>query len=142
MVICGDIGKIKGDAGINLDLLAGIGQRIDTLNISESGIEEKVKGFAADADMIVDAIFGTGLKGRLSPEYIRLIETINSCNRPILAVDIPSGLDCDTGEPLAAAIKAKYTVSFVAAKTGFASENAGKYTGEIYIASIGVEPSE
>jgi len=56
-------------------------------------------------------------------------------------VDIPSGLDCDTGEPLGTAIKATYTVTFVAVKKGFvAGPDAVKYVGELYVASIGVEP--
>ena len=91
--------------------------------------------------MIVDALFGTGLHGELSSEFQTLIEAINNLDRPILAVDIPSGLDCDSGRPLGAAIRAAYTVTFVAVKRGFlASVETSHYTGEIYIASIGVEP--
>jgi hypothetical protein len=56
-------------------------------------------------------------------------------------VDIPSGLDCDTGEALSVAIRAKYTVTFVAMKKGFASAGAAQFAGEVYIASIGVEPA-
>jgi len=60
-----------------------------------------------------------------------------------LAVDIPSGLDCDTGEPLGAAIRASYTVTFVAVKKGFTSASgAAAYTGEIFVATIGVEPAD
>jgi NAD(P)H-hydrate epimerase len=89
--------------------------------------------------MIVDAVFGTGLTGELRSEHKRLIEAINALGRPILAVDIPSGLDCDTGNPLGAAIRADWTVTFVAVKKGFAAENAQTHTGEIFVASIGVE---
>jgi NAD(P)H-hydrate epimerase len=91
--------------------------------------------------MLVDGLFGTGLNGQLSDEYKQLIESINSQHRPILAVDIPSGLDCDAGEPLGAAIRASYTVTFVAVKKGFSSAKASAYTGEIFVASIGVEPA-
>ena len=91
--------------------------------------------------MLVDGLFWTGLAGDLKGEYRKLIESINGQNQPILAVDIPSGLACDAGEPLGAAIKADYTVTFVAVKKGFvSSRRAQDYTGEIYIASIGVEP--
>ncbi|NQT00551.1 MAG: NAD(P)H-hydrate epimerase, partial [Planctomycetes bacterium] len=65
---------------------------------------------------------------------------INACDCPILAVDIPSGLDCDNGRPLGAAVRASCTVTFVAVKKGFVSECAASYTGEIFVASIGVEP--
>jgi NAD(P)H-hydrate repair Nnr-like enzyme with NAD(P)H-hydrate epimerase domain len=65
---------------------------------------------------------------------------MNARNCPVLAVDIPSGLDCDSGEPLGAAIRASYTVTFVAVKKGLASPGAARYAGEIFIASIGVSP--
>jgi hydroxyethylthiazole kinase-like uncharacterized protein yjeF len=141
VVICGDRKKIKGDAKINLDILERMGQSIEQLDIADGDISLLVKNFTDGADIIVDALFGTGLSGQLSNEYKQLIESINAQGCPILAVDIPSGLDCDTGEPLGAAIKARWTVTFVAMKKGFIiSENANQYTGEIFVASIGVEP--
>ena len=71
-----------------------------------------------------------------------MVESINGLDCPLFAVDIPSGLDCDSGKPLGAAIRADYTITFVAAKKGFANPGAGEYTGEVYIASIGIEPRE
>lgn len=141
-VLCGDRNKVKGDAKTNLDILEKMGQAIERLNLDDGDIPGRVKTFAAGADMLVDAIFGTGLSGQLNDEYKQLIESINSQHRPILAVDIPSGLDCDTGEPLGAAIRASYTVTFVAVKKGFSSATASAYTGEIFVASIGVEPAD
>jgi NAD(P)H-hydrate epimerase len=142
VIICGDRSKIKDDAKINLDILEKMGQQVEQLNLNEGEIPEKVKTFTADANMLVDAIFGTGLTGRLSDSYKQLIESINARNCPILAVDIPSGLDCDTGEPLGAAVRASFTVTFVAVKKGFTAAKASTYTGEIFIASIGVEPAD
>lgn len=140
VVICGDRNKIKGDAKINLEILERLGQPIESLNISHDNISKCVRVFADSADMIVDALFGTGLSGQLSDDYKWLIESINAQNCPILAVDIPSGLDCDTGEPLGAAIRAVCTVTFVAMKKGFTvSRSASDYTGDVFIASIGVE---
>ncbi|MHC4462050.1 MAG: NAD(P)H-hydrate epimerase [Planctomycetota bacterium] len=142
VVVFGDRNKIKGDAKINLDILERLGQPIEQLNLGDSDIAGRVKEFAAGADMLVDGLFGTGLSGQLSDEYNRLIEGINAQNCPILAVDIPSGLDCDTGETLGAAINASWTVTFVAVKRGFTFTDAAvQYTGEIFIASIGVEPA-
>jgi NAD(P)H-hydrate epimerase len=141
VVLCGGRNKVKGDAKINLDILEKMGLPIKQLNLDEGDIPGWVKTFAAGADMLVDAIFGTGLSGRLSEEYKQLIESINAQKRPILAVDIPSGLDCDTGEPLGAAIKASYTVTFAAVKKGFSAAKAKAYTGEVFVASIGIEPT-
>jgi NAD(P)H-hydrate epimerase len=142
VVICGDRNKIKGDARVNLDILEGLGVPIEKLDVdTESDIEGRAATFARGADMIVDCIFGTGLTGELRDEHKRLIEGINSLGCPVLAVDIPSGLDCDTGQSLGAAIRANCTVTFVALKKGFVLENAKALTGDVYVASIGVEPS-
>jgi len=130
VVICGLRDKIKGDAKINLDILERLSQRIKQLNLN-ADIASQVKTFAEGADMIVDAVFGTGLSSQLSDEYKQLIEGINAQNKPVLAVDIPSGLDCDTGKPLGAAVKATYTVTFVAAKKGFTEKASAEYTGQL-----------
>ena len=140
VVISGDRTKIKGDAKINLDILESMGLSIEQLNPTDDNIVEKIRALTDKADMVVDSLLGTGLKGQLSEQYIRLIESINARSCPILAVDIPSGLDCDTGRPLGAAIEADYTVTFVAVKKGFTAAQTAKYTGEIFIASIGVVP--
>ncbi len=143
VVIIGDCEKIKGDALINLKLLERMGQPIEKFDLNISDIACKIKAYAGDAHMLVDALFGTGLRGQLKAEYIELIQCINEQKCPILAVDIPSGLDCDTGMPLGAAVKAACTVTFVAVKTGFTLANTAiKYTGEIFVASIGIEPSK
>jgi hydroxyethylthiazole kinase-like uncharacterized protein yjeF len=142
VVICGDRKKIKGDAKTNLDILERMGRCVEQLNLAGMSIAGQVETFAAGADMIVDGLLGTGLSGQLSGEYAQLIEGINARNCPILAVDIPSGLDCDTGEPLGAAIRADYTVTFVAVKKGFASASAARYTGRVFVASIGVDPGQ
>ena len=140
-VVCGDIDKIRGDARINLDILICLGLKIELLDMEGADtIDASVTKLAGEANMIIDAIFGTGLIGVVRDEYKRLIESINGLGCPILAVDIPSGLDCDTGLPFGASIKANCTVTFVAVKKGFVFENARAYTGDIFVASIGVEP--
>lgn len=142
VVVCGDRGRIRGDAKINLDILERLGQPIESLDVNGPDIAAEVGRFATGADMIADGLFGTGLRGQLSEQYKKLIESINAQDCPILAIDIPSGLDCDSGEPLGAAIRATFTVTFAAVKTGFVTAgSAVQYTGEIYVASIGVEPN-
>ncbi len=139
VAICGEYEKVRGDARINLEILEWLGQAIERVDPKGKGAAGLVRALADGADMVVDGLFGTGLAGQLRGGYGELIENINKLGCPILAVDIPSGLDCDTGEPLGAAIRADYTVTFVAAKKGFANPGAAAYTGEVYIASIGVE---
>jgi len=141
VVVCGRREKVAGDARVNLDILERLGYTVELLDPGAEGAETHVRELAVDADMVVDALFGTGLQGPLRADYRALVEAINALERVILAVDIPSGLDCDTGQPLGTVIRAAYTVTFVAVKRGFAAvPESRKYTGQIYVASIGVEP--
>jgi len=141
VAICGEAAKIKGDAKINLDLLTGLGQSVEQLDLASADLDSQVARIAEGGTIIIDAIFGTGLQGELRADYRKLIEAINAQEIPIIAVDIPSGLDCDTGMSLGAAVRAKRTVTFVAVKKGFAQNpESARYTGDIYVASIGVDP--
>jgi len=90
------------------------------------------------AEWIVDALFGTGLRGPVRPPFDRIIDTINARLGRVLAVDIPSGLDCDTGKPLGATVRACHTVTFVAAKTGFVNPAAAEWLGQVHVVDIGV----
>jgi len=141
VVICGDKTRVKGDALINLNIIEGMKLPISRMDMTQSQIAGQVKAFADGCNILVDALFGTGLRGELTSPYCELINAVNACNLPILAVDIPSGIDCDTGRPLAEAIEATDTVTFAAVKKGFVTgADSVKYTGRIYVASIGVEP--
>jgi NAD(P)H-hydrate epimerase len=137
MVIVGDIAKVCGDALIHLVILKQLHVPIETL--PHGGLTDLV--MPESCDLIIDALLGTGLEGPLKPPYRDLIEAINRAGIPILAVDIPSGLDCDTGVPLGdTAIKADQTVTFVAVKVGFQNPDAAQYTGRVTVASIGIVP--
>jgi NAD(P)H-hydrate epimerase len=86
---------------------------------------------------IVDALFGTGLTRPLGPPFDEVVAAVNASGRPILAVDIPSGLDCDTGEALGPTIRATHTATFVAPKLGFANPKARPWLGEVHVLDIG-----
>jgi NAD(P)H-hydrate epimerase len=86
----------------------------------------------------VDALFGTGLQGPLRPPFDRIVEAINRRKvGTVVAVDIASGLDCDTGEPLGPTVKAAHTVTFVAPKAGFQNPKAKEWLGEVHVVDIG-----
>ena len=90
------------------------------------------------ADLIVDAIFGTGLTQPPRAPFDRVVKAMHQSGVPILAVDIPSGLDCDTGQPLGSTcVKAAQTVTFVAEKVGFSQPTAGQFLGQVTVADIG-----
>ncbi len=142
-VVCGDSGKIKGDALVNFRVVELMGLSIERLDLSAGELLRRVGDFTAGCDIVVDAIFGTGLSGELREEYVGLISCINAQKKRIVAVDIPSGLDCDTGLPLPVCIEAEATVTFVAVKKGFADcAEAAQATGDVYVASIGIEPRQ
>jgi NAD(P)H-hydrate epimerase len=96
----------------------------------------------ARAEWIVDALFGTGLTGPVRSPFDRVITSINASTARVLGVDIPSGLDADTGEPLGPTIRAEHTVTFVAPKLGFRNPAAAAFTGRVHVADIGVTRGE
>jgi NAD(P)H-hydrate epimerase len=141
-VLCAEREKVRGDARINLDILERLGYDVLSLDWDRADVRARVAKLAGEADLIVDALFGTGLQGALRSPYDQLVAAINDLGRPVLAVDIPSGLDCDTGDAPGRAIEATWTVTFAAVKKGFLlSPDAHRYLGQLYVASIGVEPS-
>jgi GNAT superfamily N-acetyltransferase len=95
----------------------------------------------ANTGWIVDALFGTGLTGALRPPFDRIVAAINGCGKKVLAVDIPSGLDADTGQPLGGspplAVRAGHTATFVAPKIGFANAAAASWLGQVHVIDIG-----
>jgi NAD(P)H-hydrate epimerase len=87
---------------------------------------------------VVDALFGTGLSRPIESPKSLAVTAVNASRAPVLAVDIPSGLDCDTGEPLGPTVRATHTATFVAPKKGFANPNSRAWTGEVHVIDIGV----
>lgn len=95
----------------------------------------------SDQEVVVDALLGTGFHGEVRSPTAELIDTINAKRtRGVVAIDVPSGLDCDSGRPSNATIRADLTVTFVAHKKGFAGESARQYVGSVEVADIGAPP--
>lgn len=88
------------------------------------------------AAWIVDALFGTGLSGPVRAPFDQIIAAINDSPARVLAVDVPSGLDCDTGRPLGATVRANHTATFVAQKMGFAEPAAREWLGKVHVIDI------
>jgi NAD(P)H-hydrate epimerase len=86
----------------------------------------------------VDALLGTGTQGAIREPFLSVIQAINDSSAKVLAVDLPSGMDCDTGQPLGACIQADVTATFVARKIGFDAPGASILTGAIHVVDIGV----
>ncbi len=130
--------NLKGDAAANFRILEKCAMPLGVMATLGAATEiGELRSALAGACWIVDALLGTGATGNPRPPLDTAIDEINASGKPILAVDLPSGLDCDTGEPSNHTVRAKLTCTFVAAKMGFARPGAAKYTGEVSILDIG-----
>ena len=119
-------GANGGDGKIAGELLVAAGREV---------VEER-------PDVIIDALLGTGMKGAPRDETARVIEQINSAGVPVVAVDIPSGVDASTGEIAGAAVHADVTVTMHGRKVGLAVAPGRHLAGEVVVADIGIEAGE
>lgn len=124
-----DASKLSPDAAVNCRIV----ERMPIRKVSATA--ESIRGF--HCDLLIDALLGIGPSEPLRSETARLVDAMNVNPAPKLAVDVPSGLDCDTGLPLGVAVRAARTATFVAEKVGFAHEAARHYTGAIDVVDIG-----
>lgn len=106
----------------------------------------RVLPFAAEqlaaGDVVVDALLGTGLDSAVRPEAASAIQAINAAGRPVLALDVPSGLSSDLGLPLGCAVRADATVTFVALKTGLFLGDAPEYVGALSFDDLEIAPPD
>ena len=127
--------RITGDALVNLKIIRNLGLDIRQVLAADIGrLSEQLGEF----DLIVDAVGGTGIQGRLRGAQAAAVEQINAAGRPVVALDIPTGLDCDTGAAEGPVVRAALTVTFAARKKGFDAPGASIYTGRVVVADIGV----
>lgn len=131
--LLGTSSDIKGAAKINLNILKKVGITLyEKVSFKDLNINLR------HADIIVDAIFGTGLSSEVKKPFSDVINLINSSGKPVVSVDIPSGISSDTGEILGVAVRADLTVTFVLPKRGIILFPGAEYAGVIKIADIGI----
>lgn len=123
--------NIAGVAGANV-----AGTRVADTNVA--GIIEQLKKELVSTDLIVDGIFGTGLKGEVKGIIAEVINIINSSGKTVVSIDIPSGLNGETGEVLGVCVRATKTVTFAYPKPGLILHPGCEYTGELIIADISI----
>lgn len=122
--------NLTGDAGVFHQVLIRAGTPVRPF--SPAGL------LAIGAEWIVDALLGTGLTGPVRDDLAEVINSINDSGRRVFAVDLPSGLDCDTGLPTGPCIRADHTGTFVARKRGFDNPASQTWTGTVHVLDIGV----
>jgi NAD(P)H-hydrate epimerase len=135
VLLWSEVDELRGDALANFLVLEKSGVAIERFG---SRLEsERLQRGLDGVSWIVDALLGTGARGAPRSPLDEVILQLNADPAPILAVDLPSGLDCDTGVAAGSVIQAAHTCTFVAAKRGFLSDEAAQYTGQIHVLDIG-----
>jgi NAD(P)H-hydrate epimerase len=129
--------ELTGDAATNYRIIAKAGLPI-RIHTGSPLDREALNRELATAEWVVDGLFGTGLTGPVRPPFDDVISAINASHARLLAIDIPSGLDCDTGRPTGPTIKAEHTATFVAEKKGFANPAAKEWLGQVHVVDIGI----
>jgi NAD(P)H-hydrate epimerase len=129
--------KLAGDAALNYGILTKSGIEVEGF----PGVdleEDKLRRELATAEWVVDALFGSGLRGPMRPPFDRVAAAINASSAQVFAVDIPSGLDSDTGQPLGTTVRAHHTATVVALKKGFVEPAAREWLGRVHVIDIGL----
>lgn len=135
VLLAAEMADYQGDAAINLQVVQR--SRIPLVCLA-SAARDAWRRELDPAAWIVDAILGTGATQKVRQPFVSVIEAINGMGKKVFAVDIPSGLDCDTGEPLGTCVRATVTGTFVSRKIGFDVQGAGFWTGKVHVLDIGV----
>ncbi len=130
---------IKGDAKTNMEICVRMG--IPVISITEAKKLSPLRNRVKKADLLVDALLGTGVKGEVKPFYLKIIKAINNADCPVFAVDVPSGISVDEGRVYNGAVEADHTATFGAAKIGLFVHPAAEKAGSVYVVDIGIPRS-
>ena len=130
-LVCGN--EFKGDAKINFDIITEMSINIDVVSDTEN-----LRYIIRSNDIIIDAIYGTGIHGNVGGISYDVINEINQNSLYVLSVDVPSGINSDSGEICGICVKADKTVTFAAYKIGMLMFPASDYTGQVSVADISI----
>lgn len=139
VVLLNSPSELRGDALANYEILRRGDFAIEDLSAA-TDLAKTLQQCAARSTWLVDAMLGTGATGEPREPYATAIRWMNAQLARRLAVDVPSGLDCDTGKAADPTVRANHTCTFVTAKTGFAQPTAAAYLGQLHVVSIGIPP--
>ena len=135
VLLLGSPAELRGDAAANNAI--AVKSQLPIVDLSEAWDAARFEAELAGAEWIVDALLGTGATGAPRPPWDDAIRRLNASPARKLAVDLPSGLDCDTGIPAEPTFRADHTCTFVARKIGFVNSAATEYLGTVHVLDIG-----
>jgi len=136
VLLVADSSALHGEAEINWKIVKNSG--IACQELGSAPEMAAVESAVSEAAWTVDGLLGTGTRGEIQEPFRSVIECLTKSTKRILSIDLPSGLDCETGKPLGPCINAQHTATFVARKQGFDAPGASQYTGEVHVIDIGV----
>jgi NAD(P)H-hydrate epimerase len=137
VLACGPAASLTPDARVSFDAWRGLGGAV--LDLPAGGeVQALLVEIWSGVDVVVDGLLGTGLSRDLSGPFRALVESLNAAELPVFALDVPSGLNADTGVVMGAAVRARVTITFGHPKAGLLTSVASAYTGEIELADLGV----
>lgn len=141
IALCCQADRLKGEARTNFCICTNMSLPMVPLDLKSADLFKQVEETIGDCGLLVDAVLGTGFEDELKNPQALLISCMNAHNLPIVAVDIPSGMDCDTGMPLPVCVEAAATVTLAALKKGFVTNGESQIaTGRVFVADIGIVP--
>jgi NAD(P)H-hydrate epimerase len=136
--LVGHAGDVRGDARVNLEALQRAGERVAEAPDAPGDAFDRLRAELADADVIVDALLGTGVRGAATGAIAAAIEAVNVAGRPVLSLDVPSGLPSDGEAPAGPVVRARATVTFGLPKVGLLLPEGVARAGRVEIADLGV----
>ena len=136
VALLASFGAVKGEAKVNLSIL----RKMD-VEMAQNASARAVADIVAWSDILVDALLGVGLSTPLKGNYASAVELMNASGKPVVAVDIPTGINADTGEVMGSAIRADLTVTMALLKQGIVIHPGAQHAGTIRVVDIGI-PSE
>ncbi|MEW6184522.1 MAG: NAD(P)H-hydrate dehydratase, partial [Thermodesulfobacteriota bacterium] len=136
--LSGPKNELKGDAAAQLRLTENLDLPIEELNSKTDW--DALKQGLAHYDLLLDALLGTGLEKEVTGIFLELIRIMNALSNPTIAIDIPSGLSSDTGEPLGLCTRAEITVTFALPKIGQFLFPGSRFVGKLFVVDIGIPP--
>jgi hydroxyethylthiazole kinase-like uncharacterized protein yjeF len=136
VALLSSFGALKGEAKANLSIL----RKMD-LEIVQNASSRSLADIVGWSDVLVDALLGVGLSSPLKGRYAQAVAMINSSGRPVVAIDMPTGINADTGGVMGAAIKADLTVTMAFLKRGLVLYPGAEYAGTVRVADLGI-PAE
>ncbi|MDP2944992.1 MAG: NAD(P)H-hydrate dehydratase [Atribacterota bacterium] len=127
--------KIKDEAGENLNIIDKVG--VELIEVETVKLEE-IQKVIQNSDLIIDAILGTGLQGRVTDLKAEIINLINVANKEVVAIDVPSGLNADSGKIEGPCIKATHTITLALPKIGLLLFPGASFAGKVKVEDIGI----